>query len=159
MMKKTLLAIALSALSLTTFAATDTPDILAALSDDSAQQIALMTDEQLSETKGSGIPNQSFSQYYYAWNFYGNKQDYRSYNFAYSGSQSGGALQSNGLYKIGYIFYTTTDKRGTNAPSTAFSQMENRTFNAIYSGGTLYYDPSSVVSFSNWNRPSNTFGW
>ena len=157
MMKKTLLAIALSALSLTTFAATDTPDILAALSDDSAQQIVLMTDEQLSDTRGSGYD--ALTKWYYAWKFYGSKSDYRYYNFAYSGKKIGGELQANGLYKLGDIFYTTTDSRGTNAPSTAFTTMENRTLNAIYSGGTLYYDPSSVVSFSNWNRPSNTFGW
>ena len=159
MMKKTLLAIALSALSLTTFAATDTPDILAALSDDSAQQIALMTDEQLSETKGSGVPGYSLDKYYYAWKFYGSKNDYRYYNFAYSSSQSGGALQPNGLYKIGYLYYTTTDSRGTNTPSTAFSAIENKTLNAIYSGGQYLYDPNSVVSYSNWNRPSNLTSW
>lgn len=157
MMKKTLLAIALSTLSLTAFATTDTPDILAALSNDSTQQIALMTDEQLSDTKGSGYD--ALTKWYYAWRFYGSKQDYRSYNFARSGKQPGGELQPNGLYKLGDVFYTTTDSRGTNAPSTAFTTMENRTLNGIIVGSTLYYDPGSVVSYSYWNRPINTYNW
>jgi hypothetical protein len=152
MMKKTLLAIALSALSLTAFAASDTPDILAALSDDSAQQIALMTDEQLSETKGSGIPNQSFSQYYYAWNFYGSKNDSRSYNFAYSGSQPGGMALGNGFYRIGYIYYTTTSKLGTNAPSSSFSPIEQLTVDAFNTASGPAYYTSSLVSFKNWIR-------
>jgi hypothetical protein len=152
MMKKTLLAIALSALSLTAFAASDTPDILAALSDDSAQQIALMTDEQLTETKGSGITGSSFSQYYYAWNFYGSKNDSRSYNFAYSASQPGGVSLGNGLYKVGYIFYTTTSKLGTNAPSNAFTPIEQWTATAFNSAAGPQYYNSSVVSFKNWIR-------
>lgn len=157
MMKKTLLAIALSALSLTTFAATDTPDILSALSNDTTQQIALMTDEQLSETKGSGIAGYALSAYYYAWNFSGSKQDYRSYIYTMGSSISGGQALGNNLYKVGNIFYTTT--QGINAPTNAYSVIEQHTVSAYNSAIGPQGISSTLVSFSNWNRPSNLTYW
>lgn len=111
----------------------------------------------VSDTRGSGYD--ALTKWYYAWKFYGSKSNYRYYNFAYSGKKIGGELQANGLYKLGDIFYTTTDSRGTNAPSTAFTTMENRTLNGVIVGSTLYYDPNSVVSYSYWNRPINTYNW
>jgi hypothetical protein len=117
-----------------------------------------MTDEQLSDTKGSGIAGYALDQYYYSWRFYGSKQDYRSYMLAYSGSQSGGASMGNGFYKLGSIFYTTTDSRGTNAPSSAFTKVEEHTADFIVLNATqLGY--KNYVSWSNWNRPPTITSW
>ena len=152
MMKQTLLAMALSALSLTAFAATDTPDILSALSNDTTQQIALMTDEQLNESRGSGSPA-NLTEYYYVWRNYGSQNDYRSYMFNLSSTTYGGRAEGAG-FRFGDIFYATT--KGLNAAMNTYSKKEELTALAVVSGNQWVYYQSSVKSTNLWNRPSGT---
>lgn len=159
MMKKTLLAMALSALSLTAFAASDTPDILAALSDDSAQQIALMTDEQLIETKGSGLlpAGNNYNSYYYVWRNYGSQNDYRSYMYNFGSTEYGGRAEASSLgtgYRFGNVFYATT--KGLNAPISSYTTMEENTKYAINLGGTWYLVNNFARNTNSWGRPAGS---